>query len=543
MSEAVLLLLRLRGRQLRAQMVYWGRVLGVFGPEGELASGFQRVYRWYIALFLAGWVVLAWEALLSAAYEAPHLGLPAVLVPLLGHALPLLVLLGQVALAVLALLQSPLQMSAADRAYLAGSPVSRRAWLAVDFARGLLPWLAGSAPAGAALAVLLTGRYAAAWAGTPAALLLVVFAQALAWALGLARLTSARKTGRAALWLLPAAALACGFGLWPGVRRPGEALVRAMVAPPGAGGGAGAALGFLALLAAGALLLLLLVAGAVDARLAAEASAASVEFGDMRALRRLDPGLARRLKRRLALRSARALGRLPGAEGWWALPARVGVGFLRQPGRLLGLLATGAALLAAVGLVVRPEARGAWMAWLLMWLSRPPRSLVDWLEEAAQEPFLRRLVPWSALPLLAGDALLPGLVLAVLGGPVAALLGASAPAAGAVPGAAAAAGGGGLAGALVALLLYWALIALAALTQGVAVLGGEIGGTAARGSADLLFGLLAFGTVLLLGAQAASPLAALLAALAFDGLLAWSWGRPRRAPAEAEGEARAEAEE
>ncbi|MDI3317612.1 MAG: hypothetical protein QJR14_08370 [Bacillota bacterium] len=507
--------LRLRARQLRADLDYWGRVLGLTGQEGELAGGFQRVYRWYILLFLAGWVVLAWEALLDAARTA-HQEMPAALAPLLGLALPPLIGLGLVVLVGRALLESPFQMSAADEAFLVGSPLPKRGWILVDFARAVLPWLAASLPLGAALAVLLSGRTGDAWPGSLAGLLLVLAAQALAWAAGLARLASPRRLVRAALWLLPAGLLAATYAPGAPARLPGEAFLDA-VGAGGAAGGTGP--GLLAILAGALLVLLVLVAGAVDLPLAIEASAARIELGDLAALRWLDPGLARRLRRRLALRSARRRGQLPARCGWWALPARVAVGFLRQPGRIGGLLGTGLALLAAVGLVMHPQVGGAWFAWLLFWLARPPRSLVEWVEEAGQEPFLRRLVPWGALPLLAGEALVPAAALAVPGAPLALYLGA----------------GSGAAGAAVALLLYWALLALAALTQGLAVLGAEIGGAMGRGSADLLLGLVGFGTVLLAGAQGGSPVAALVAALFFDAVLAWSWGRPRR-PAPAAGE-------
>ncbi|MCL6522505.1 MAG: hypothetical protein K6U79_09085 [Firmicutes bacterium] len=498
------LLLGLRGRQARAELRYWGRVLGLLGQEGDLARGFAGVYRLYVLLLLAAWLVLAWEALLSAAAEA-HATLPPLLRSVLADLVPGLVFLGQLALLGMALVRSPIPMRAADLALLATSPVSRRAWLAVDFARTLLQRGALAAPAGAALAVLLTGDYAAAWAGTAGALLLLLFAEALAWAAGLARLATARRAVHAGLWLVPAAALASAFAPGPGVRWPGLLFLRAVGAAHGTAAAGGGALAILALLDLAGVALLLAAAGAMDIRLAAEAAAVDLEAGDMRALRWLDPAVAQRWRRRLALRSARPRGRLPAARGWWALPARVGIGWLRQPGRLLGLLAAGGWLLGATGLVMRPEARGAWLAWLLLWLVRPPRAVVDGLEEA-QEPFLRGLVPLRPAALLAGGLLLPALVLALLGAPLAALLGAAA-------------------GALLSLLLYWALLLLAALSQGLGVLGSELGGWAGRAQAELLAGLLGFGAVLLLGAQAGSLSGALLAALLADLLLAALWWR------------------
>jgi len=217
------LVLWLRGRQAYGVTRYWLRA--GFGVNPANNSTSERLYTLYLLLFAALWLPAMWLTLASASAGIGLL-VGAARRPLLLAALPGLVFLLQIGLMMAALRASPLKLTFADIAYVAGAPLPRAIVVLAGFLRVVVIRLPFVVLAAALIGVALTGATGAGAADAvglragATALLLGVFAWALAWLVGTARLAYPRLRRRfvwlAPLLLLVLPAVVPGIALWPG---------------------------------------------------------------------------------------------------------------------------------------------------------------------------------------------------------------------------------------------------------------------------------------------------------------------------------------
>lgn len=215
------LLLWVKWRQSRGTVFYWLRIVG-FDPAAK--SIMERVYLLYLLAIAVGWLFLMWSYAIYAADTIGSRLTPTVAASVVG-AVPWLVLLLAVWLAVAYLRSAPYKMRLNDLTYLGSSPVSRRIPVAIAFTTALARTCVVALPAAVLAAIALARGLGAdeqpavvqaAWA----ALLLSVLITALAWLAGLARVLSYSPRRAYLLWLAPfllvaLAVLAPGQVLWP----------------------------------------------------------------------------------------------------------------------------------------------------------------------------------------------------------------------------------------------------------------------------------------------------------------------------------------
>lgn len=405
--------LQLRGRLLLTGSRTWLSFLGIDADDRSLVN---QLYGVYVAIFMAGWFVLMGSWLLNTA---------AILGALLGRdvraavlgALPA-VLVGTLVVALVAALRSsPIKLTAPDMAYVAGSPLSRRAIVLAGFLEALpLVCIVGCTILGL-LGVILgspTEPGGVQAAGTRAVLLALpffVFGLGATWLLGVARL-SLPHNRRVWLWFVPVAvalvaAVVPTIGLWPG-----RAVTSAVRSSANTGGGW--ILAALALLAIAAMLWLaerVSMTDVVDeSQFYAQLRAVGMYvFTDLELARRmLQQSTASRRVRRPA-------GSLPRFAGRAAPLSRALLNGIRRPLTLVLALVWGGSLLygGAWVLTAQPAIQQA-MTWFALVLLIPPTGLGAVYRADASNPFLRQLLPIDSLLLLAADAL-PALVALFIG--------------------------------------------------------------------------------------------------------------------------------
>ena len=370
------LLAWLRWRQWRGSALYWLRTVG-YDPNQR--SLIDRMYALYLLGLGLIWVLVmgAW-AFSQAASIGAHFTAPLVDAAL-AYGVPWLVLgLAVVAMALHAR-SAPLKLSFADMAYVAGSPVSRRAAVLVNYVQEviqvtvlLVPILALVV---AALAQPLGQETARGAAGRVAVVVvpLVALALAVAWCLGLLYLAAPRLKHFPLAWLLPVLLLAGGY-LLPGVFLwPGRTLAAAIPGPVPA-----ASVIALAVLAALAIAVLARIGRRTNMVDVADESAVFARINALGLMAWLAPDVAQRIRRQAALARRKPFLRLPSLPGPAGLVARSALTYLRRPLSLFGLAAWGfAAALAGSGLVFRGAGILLWLFGLTVLLLIPPPGLVD----------------------------------------------------------------------------------------------------------------------------------------------------------------------
>ena len=418
MLTDLILLLRLRLQLLMSSLRL---ALSFLGYDTEDRSLIQRLYGVYVLGFLALWLVLmgSWS-LFTAGQVAAALSPQTRANGLNG--LPWVLFGGQVIITLGLLRSAPLKLSFPDMAYVAGSPLSRRA-VALD---GLLRSLALTLPlvgwglvlAGVVLtpAVNAAASEAAGWRVGTLALPWATFVLALAWLLGLARLRLPAPW-RLALWLVPLAAI--GLAFLPGqiTLAPARAVVAAAIGLPTP---------LLLLMIALAVLMtgvLLWLSGRLNLSDIVDESQTYAQLRSIGLYALLDFGMATRSIRQVGRRGGtRVRGSLPRREGVSGLFGRALLGYQRRPFALLTSLIWGAALLAtgANTLLAHPPLQ-VLLTWLFASLLFPPSGLVMLFRSDVELPFLRQLLPFDLLTLLVVNAL-PALLLLLLGGAVSAIV-------------------------------------------------------------------------------------------------------------------------
>ncbi|NWG17738.1 MAG: hypothetical protein HXY41_14015 [Chloroflexi bacterium] len=399
------LLLLLRWRQFRSDALYWLRTVG-YQPDERSFS--QRLYGLYLALIGAFWAgsMVSWGAEQAALLGASLT--PATLSDLLA-ALPWLALALQVYALASALRVTPLRLSFADIAYLAGSPVDRAAAVMFAYTRQVVARLVPFGALGALVGIVLVtpvdsgARLAAALRGALAAEALLVFTMTLAWTLGILRLIFPWLRRHPWIWLLPFGLPAAAY-LLPGVLLwPGRAAIAAIYGE--ASGGA------LALLVAGALGLAALMFRLGSQVNMAYASDESIVYARIKALGLMawrDPRLRLRIYGQAARAGRKPWLHLPKAFGLWGLTTRAALTYLRHPMMLLTSLLWGALMTyVAILLVSEQLPVQIWIGWLLVAGFVPPVGLLYVFRTDLEERFLRQFLLADRLRLLAADALLP----------------------------------------------------------------------------------------------------------------------------------------
>ncbi len=383
----------LRWRQWRSSALYWLRTLG-YDPGRQ--NFIDRLYALYLIVFGLVWVSLVG---IAAVAQAARVGrsLPSQATDFLLSLMPWLVVAGAIFFFVRALRSSPVLLSFPDIAYVAASPVSRAAFVLVNFFQTCAQYLIVALPLLALIVVVLAqplgeavGRMAALRAAAVVAPLIPLLL-ALAWVAGLARLERRERRG-SGLWWLAALLLAPLAWLLAPLRWPGEmiaASIRTGAAPA-------AAVVLLAALAALATVALARVGSRVNLIAAAEESRTYARLNALGIMAFLAPDVSMRIRRQEALAKRQAAYRLPQAAGVGTLVARSLLLSLRRPMALLqlALWGTGTAFTAAWLAFGQPPLV-LWFFWVTFLALAPPKMLVESFEADMADPYLRQLLRGS----------------------------------------------------------------------------------------------------------------------------------------------------
>ncbi len=402
----------LRWRQFRDSAVYWLRVLGYQPNEKSLSQNLYVVYLGGIGLL---WFAAMWTFVYDS---ANNLGLLLPLTSLAGllQILPILGLAIQVYVMVNALRSTPLKLSFADMAYLAGSPISPTAPVIVGFVRQVILREFLLNLGFAVIAVFLI-RPIGPHLGTDAvfrsifaAVPFVLLTWVIGWLLGVSRLVFPRVRRATLLWVLPLLLFPLAyffpdFVLWPtrAFLLNVYGLLPVWVLP--------------FLLVVG-LILVYLLARFSDRVNMVQATDESITYARIQALgllawRQID------LQFRIRLQSTQAVRKpflsLAKAEGLWMLVTRAGLSYVRHPIMLLLSLGWGAAMsYLAVMIVVNKLPVQVWIGWVLLASFVPPNGLLYVFRVDLEERFLRQFLPFDGFQLFIADVLLP-LIFLIIG--------------------------------------------------------------------------------------------------------------------------------
>jgi hypothetical protein len=409
------LLAWLRWRQWRSSALYWLRTLG-YDPQRQ--NFIDRLYALYLILFGIVWVIAIGIAAVS---QAAGLGrsLPPEFADILLNAMPWVVIAAAVWFLVRALRSSPVLLSFSDIAYVAASPVSRAAFVLVNFFQACLQHLILVLPVFALIVVVLAQSLGEAVARTAALRAVAVVAPliplllALAWVAGLVRLEHRERSG-SSFWWLAAFLLAPLAWLLAPLQWPGELISRSI-----RDGVPGFALAILALLVALSVVVLARLAARANLIAAAEESRTYARLNALGLMAFLAPDVALRIRRQESLARRRAYFKLPNAGGLGTLAARSLLLSLRRPTALIQLLLWGAGTaFTAAWLVLGRPPLALWFFWVTFLALAPPKMLVESFEADMGDPALRQLLPMSNGPLAVVGGIIPFLVttLGVWGG-------------------------------------------------------------------------------------------------------------------------------
>ncbi len=409
----------LRWRQFKDTAVYWLRVLGYRPQDASLS---QNLYVLYLVLIAMFWVyTVAAFAFDSAAGIGRLIAQETAGDLLIGFTWATLIL--QVYVMINALQSTPLKLSFADMAYVAGAPISRAAPVIVGFIRqvGLRLFLL-SIPT--AIVGVIVGRAlmpldvsGAALRLVGATLPLILLTWALGWVVGLSRLISPRLGRLRFLWFLPLLLLPVAYffpdaALWLG-RIP--ALVLLNEAPVWS-------LPLVIVLALAAVAVVFWMGERINMIHAVDESIlyARIQALGLLAWRMIDVQARIRIQSRQA--SRKPFLSLPRAQGSTTFVTRAALSYVRHPFMLLMCFAWGWAMsTAAVQVVVGQPPIQIWILLVIIAGVVPPFGLLHVFEADQRERFLRQFLPVDGLQLLLADIIVP--LIALIAGGIVALLG------------------------------------------------------------------------------------------------------------------------
>jgi hypothetical protein len=406
----------LRWQQFKDTAVYWLRVLGYRPQDASLS---QNLYVLYLVLIGVFWVYTVGSFILDAAAGVGKLIAPSTAGELLvGFTWITLVL--QVYVMVNALQSTPLKLSFADMAYIAGAPITRAAPVIVGFLRQVAIRLFLLTIPVVILGVIVSRALlpndfgAASFRLVAAVLPLIILTWAVGWVVGLSRLVSPRLSRLRFFWLLPLLLLPIAYflpdvGLWLG-RIP--VLVMFDQSPIWA-------LPLLILLAVAGVALTFWLGARINMIQAVDESIlfARINALGLLAWRMIDVQARVRMQSRQATR--KPLLSLPRAQGTSTFVSRAALSYIRHPFMLLACFGWGVAMTAfAVEIIVQQLPAQIWILWVILAGIAPPFGLLHVFRSDAQEPFLRQFLPVDGLQLLLADMLFP-LITLIAGGLVA----------------------------------------------------------------------------------------------------------------------------
>jgi hypothetical protein len=399
----------LRWRQFRDGAIYWLRVLGYQPGEKSFS---QQIY----VLYLAGIGLLWFGTVWTWAFDQANL--IGSFMPLMNLAgllvvIPVIGLLAQVWVFQNALRSTPLKLSFADMAYVAGAPISPSAPVLVGFFRQVLLRLLIISLGSALLSVLLIrpiGNHlgtVAVFRALVAIFPFVLLTWAIGWLMGILRLID-RRIGRTPyLWVLPVLLIPLAYFLPDVVLWPGRAfilhiydLLPVWVLP------------FVLLLAT---LFIVFLARWSQRINMVQATDESIVYARIQALGLLawrQPNLQLRIRMQTASASRKPWFKLPKARGLWMLVTRAGLSYVRHPWMLLSSLVWGVLMThVAVLTIVNQFPPQIWIGWLLFASIVPPQGMLHVFQVDLEERFLRQFLPVNGFQLFIADVVLPLIVL------------------------------------------------------------------------------------------------------------------------------------
>ena len=403
----------LRWRQFKDTAVYWLRVLG-YRPQD--ASFSQNLYVLYLILIGLFWLYTVGTFTFETAASIGNLlALSTVAELMVGFTWAIFVL--QVYVIINALNSTPLKLSFADIAYVAGAPISRAAPVIVGFVRQVsLRLILISLPVavfGTIVArALLPDDYGAASLRLIGSMIpLIILTWAVGWMLGLLRLISQRLGRLRYLWFLPLLLFVVAYFfpdpmLWlartPLLVMLGQAPVWALALLLG-----------LAVVGVGVTFWLgerINMIHAVDESILY----ARIQALGLLAWRMIDVQARIRLQARQAGR--KPFLSLPRAQGTSTFVTRAALSYVRHPTMLLtcliwGIVATGF----GVEIIIRQLPAQVWILWVIAAGVAPPFGMLHVFRSDIEERFLRQFLPVDGLQLLMADILLPFITITVGG--------------------------------------------------------------------------------------------------------------------------------
>ena len=403
----------LRWRQFKDTAVYWLRVLGYRPQDASLS---QNLYVLYLVLIGIFWLYTVSAFVYdSASGIGKLLAVSTAAELLVGFTYVIMAV--QVYVMINALQSTPLKLSFADMAYIAGSPISRVAPVIVGFIRQVgirlillnLPVVIFGLVMGR---TLLPSQFGAAALRLVATVIpLIVLTWAVGWMVGLSRLISPRLGRLRYLWfvpliLVPIAYFLPAVALWPGRI---AVLVMLNQSPVWA-------LPLLIVLAVVSVSIMFWMGDRINMIHAVDESIlyARIQALGLLAWKMIDVQARVRMQSRQA--SRKPFLSLPRAQGTSTFVTRAALSYVRHPFMLLICFIWGAALTGlGVEIIVRQLPAQVWILWVVVVGVAPPFGLLHVFRSDSQELFLRQFLPVDGLQLLLVDILVP-LVAMILGG-------------------------------------------------------------------------------------------------------------------------------
>lgn len=402
-------LISLRWRQFRDDARYWLRVLGYQSNDESFA---QKMYVFYLALIGLIWLYTVGGWVLQQAYEiggtlsTAQIGDVLVIlsyVPLIGLALALSA----------ALRSTPLKLTFPDIAYVAGSPIMRAAPVIVGFVRYVLFRAALISVAVIIFSVLINRTLYAqvtiqdVLRGLSVALMLTTVTYAMAWFVGIARLSFPRIRSIHLLWVAPFLLLLLPSVVPDAALWSGRAMVLALI---------GQAPGWVVIVFLAAAVIFLAGLGVLSRRMdMIQASDESQLYARLQAIGLLQytqPRTQARIRAQASRARRKAFLTLREATGWNGLVSRAVLSYVRHPLSLITTVVWAAVMTwAAANVILNQLPAQLWIGLAIVAGIRPPGGLLYVFEQDVEEPFLRQFLPVSTVGLLAADALLPFMVL------------------------------------------------------------------------------------------------------------------------------------
>lgn len=399
------LLFWLRWRQFRDNAVYWLRLLGYEPREKSLM---QNLYVVYLLAIGGLWAFAMWAWMFDTATGIGAALDSESLVQILT-VLPYAVLGVQVFAIASALRSTPLKLSFADMAYVAGTPIARSVPVLLGFVRQIITRGLLFGGLWALLAVLLLSQSAPIEGMLPSlkvagvVLVLVIMTWATAWLLGILRLIYPQISRWRGLWLLSLLLLVAAWVVPDAVLWPGRAVLLVMfdVAP-------GWLVPLMSIVAAALVAAFVLLGNRINMIQAVDESVIYARLAALGLMAWRMPDLQFRIRLQESQASRKLRFRLPRAQGQAALVTRAAVSYLRHPSMLVVNLLWGAAMTYVAVLIIANQLPvQVWIGWLLIAGIAPPVGLLHAYRMDLQEPFLRQFLPLNGFQMLLADVILP----------------------------------------------------------------------------------------------------------------------------------------